>query len=82
MDEIYKKLSEEIKRAIEKHRPKTVLLQLPAGLRRYALDLADEVNCEVFIWGGSCYGACDIPKFNVDLIIHVGHNELINKLPI
>ena len=76
MDEVYKKLSENVKKAVEKHKPKTILLQLPAGLRNYALNLADEINSNVFIWGGSNYGACDIPNFKVDLIIHIGHNEL------
>ncbi len=80
MDEIYKKLSKEVKKAIEKHHPKTVLLQFPAGLRKYALDIADEIDAEVFIWGGSNFGACDIPDFDVDLIIHFGHNEL-KRLP-
>ena len=82
MDEVYKKLSERIKEIVEKHKPKTVLLQLPAGLRKYALNLADEIKVEVFIWGGSNYGACDLPNFNADLIIHVGHNELKRIPPI
>ena len=33
----------------------------------------------VLIWGGSCYGACDVPlqveRLGVDLLIQWGHSE-------
>lgn len=60
---------------------KRVIIQLPAGLKRHALEIADliekESGAEVFIWGGSNYGACDIPRgferFRIEMLIHFGH---------
>ncbi len=60
---------------------KRVMIQLPEGLRMHALEIANLIEkntgTEVFIWGGSNYGACDIPRgferFRIDLLIHFGH---------
>ncbi len=57
---------------------KKVLIQMPAGLRTRFLEVARavlSVNGEPIIWGGSCYGACDIPNYECDLLIHYGHEE-------
>ena len=57
-----------------------VLLQFPAGLRLQALSVADfiiELGAEPIIWAGSCYGACDLPDYKADLLIHFGHSEFI-----
>ncbi len=56
-----------------------VLIQLPAGLRGHALEVAAAVKqagAEPIIWAGSCYGACDLPEFECDLLIHFGHDPL------
>ncbi len=58
---------------------KKVLIQLPDGLKPYAKEIADAfVDAkDVFIWGGSCFGACDIPNVNgFDLIVQFGHSRL------
>lgn len=59
-----------------------VLLQLPEGLKPMAMNLADEIerktDARIFIWAGTCYGACDIPNVDVDLLIHIGHTPLEN----
>jgi len=75
----YKKIEKGMKRL----RPKTVLLQLPEGLKRKAGEISDEVRerfrCEVLISGDSCFGSCDIPSASADLvdtIIQVGHWEM------
>ena len=55
-----------------------VLIQLPAGLRTSFLEVARtvrEAGAEPIIWGGSCYGACDLPSYDCDLLIHFGHEE-------
>lgn len=77
----------ELERAIEKiksEKSKTVLLQVPQGLKPKALKWADEISektpSQVFIWAGTCYGACDVPKVNVDLLVHVGHTPLKNSI--
>jgi len=73
---------QQLKRVIEKQKPKTVLLQLPDGLKPKALQIVDFIksfhDCDIYIWAGSCFGACDLPiayckQLNIDLIIHFGH---------
>ncbi len=76
----------EIERAVEeikKINAKKICIQLPDGLKPKALEieskLRDKTDAEVFIWAGSCFGACDVPtqieKMGVDLIIQWGHSE-------
>jgi len=73
-------------RALRRIRPKTVILQLPSGLKRRAMELADEIGrrygCRVVISGDSCYGACDIvpQSFRADAVIQLGHAPM--RLPI
>jgi len=64
---------------IKKNKAKTVLIQLPDGLKpesgRIAKELENKTNAQVSIWLGSCYGACDIPKAEEDLLIQWGHSK-------
>ncbi|NQU98012.1 diphthamide synthesis protein [Candidatus Woesearchaeota archaeon] len=68
---------------IKKQKVKKVLLHLPDGLKPRANEIQREIkketNAEVFIWAGSCYGACDLPieskNIGIDLIIHFGHTK-------
>ena len=77
------KVIEEIKNS----NAKRVLLQLPEGLKPKAKEIVDsiEVNCdcEVFIWFGDCFGACDLPlgidELGIDIVFHFGHNEFRRK---
>lgn len=70
-----------IERIKEKNH-KTVLLQLADGLKPQSKDIVDkireETGAEVLVWFGSCFGACDTPlglqQFEIDLIVHFGHN--------
>ena len=66
-------------REIKKTKAKTVLVQLPDGLKPQATTitkkLQEKTKAKIFIWLGSCYGACDIPKANVDLLIQFGHSK-------
>lgn len=69
IDSIVKKINSE--------KYKTVLLQFPDGFKQYATQIADLISaktkCDIRIWLGSCFGACDIPKTDDDLIIQFGH---------
>ncbi len=72
----------ELNKAIEeikKIKAKTVLVQLPDGLKPKATEIIKELEkntkAKFFIWLGSCYGACDIPKADVDLLIQFGHSK-------
>jgi len=64
---------------IKSNKPKSVLIQLPEGLKPKAKEIADEIEkhtkIKPLIWLGSCFGACDIPKADVDLLIQWGHSE-------
>ena len=65
---------------INKTKAKTVLIQLPDGLKSKAKEIADKIekqtNAKIVIWLGSCYGACDFPEIKeADLLIQWGHSE-------
>ncbi len=65
---------------INKSKAKTVLVQLPDGLKPEGTNivkfLEKHTKATIFLWLNSCYGACDIPDVKVDLLIQFGHNEL------
>ncbi|MEK6886285.1 MAG: diphthamide synthesis protein [Nanoarchaeota archaeon] len=73
---------------VKKEKAKLVCVQLPDGLKARAKEVQDKIEnntkARVLIWGGSCFGACDLPrgleKHGVDLLIHFGHSYF-NKLP-
>ena len=73
--------SGKIKKMIKEARAKNVLVQLPDGSKPDYERIVQELEGEgynLFIWGGSCFGACDIPSFSnkkIDLIVHLGHEE-------
>jgi diphthamide biosynthesis enzyme Dph1/Dph2-like protein len=70
---------------ILKEKAKTVLIQLPDGLKPKAKEIHEFLKAKIskdtklLFWAGSCFGACDIPmsakSANVDLIIQFGHSE-------
>ena len=64
---------------IRKEKAKKVCIQLPDGLKGKAGEIKDllekKTGAEVVIWLGSCFGACDVPKLKVDLLIQWGHSE-------
>lgn len=59
---------------------KKVCVQLPDGLKPKAKEvvdtLRDATDAEVFVWSGSCFGACDTPNLgdDFDLVIQWGHS--------
>lgn len=67
--------------AIFTHKPKTILIQLPDGLKPKAKKIQDEVKrkfprVKLTFWAGSCYGACDVPNVSgYDLLVQFGHAE-------
>lgn len=60
---------------------KTVLIQLPDGLKPHFKEIVDylesKVDAKIFIWEGSCFGACDIPNANFDVLVQFGHNSYL-----
>ena len=77
------KIIEELK----KNNAKRVLIHLPDGLKPRAKEIVDCIEerckCDVFIWFGDCFGACDLPcgidKLDIDIVFHFGHNEFRRK---
>ena len=69
---------EHILKEIKKQKAKTVCLQFPDGLKPYAdkiiRELEQKTTAKIFLYGGTNFGACDIPKLDVDLLIHFGHS--------
>lgn len=59
---------------------KTVLIQLPDGLKPKAMEISDylekHTKANIIIWAGSCFGSCDLPPDikDVDLCISFGHS--------
>ncbi len=73
---------EEIITTIQQQGAKRVLIQLPDGLKPEAERIQQVVRerlpeVELFFWGGSAFGACDLPlhvdRLGFDLLLHLGH---------
>ncbi len=66
---------------IRKTKAKTVLIQLPDGLKPKATEIASylerNTKATILIYLESCFGSCDIPNLDVDLLIQWGHSEWI-----
>ncbi|MBW2978889.1 diphthamide synthesis protein [Candidatus Woesearchaeota archaeon] len=64
---------------IKKNQAKKVVIQLPDGLKpeagKISKELENKTTAQISIWLDSCYGACDIPKLDTDLLIQWGHSE-------
>lgn len=69
------KAAKEIKAA----KAKTVCIQLPDGLKPRANEIVDyleeHTDAQILIHAGSCFGACDTPNVNADLLIQWGHSK-------
>jgi 2-(3-amino-3-carboxypropyl)histidine synthase len=88
LKELYEIDFDKIIREIKKKKCKLVLLQFPDGLKPYATAVVDFLeskseNVNFLIWLGDCFGACDTPILplevdkKIDLIVQIGHNEMM-----
>ncbi len=88
LEKIYEIDFERIISEIENNKAKLVLLQFPDGLKPYATGVVDfleeKTKAEFLIWLGDCFGACDTPtgidNLGVDLVVQVGHNDMMPRL--
>ncbi|MCW4034930.1 MAG: diphthamide biosynthesis enzyme Dph2 [Candidatus Bathyarchaeota archaeon] len=79
-----------LKDEIAKRKPKTVLLQLPEGLKPAAPRLASivqEAGALPIVSSDPCYGACDLAVsaakiLGADLIVHYGHTPMIPNVDV
>ncbi len=64
---------------IKKVKAKSVCIQLPDNIKPQATEIASllekETGVNVLIWADTCFGACDIPKIDVDLLVQWGHTK-------
>jgi len=63
---------------IRQRKCKSVILQFPEGLKRRAMDVAAEISeqlpdCSIIVSGEPCFGACDVPHSEADLVVNFGH---------
>lgn len=62
---------------IERRKAKIVVIQLPEGLKKEAVRVAEELekkgDVQVVVSADPCYGACDLISFRGDLLVHFGH---------
>ncbi|MEK6940424.1 MAG: diphthamide synthesis protein [Nanoarchaeota archaeon] len=74
---------EEAVQIISSEKAKTVLVQLPDGLKKEATlissILKEKTGAEIIIWAESTFGACDIPDLPVDIVIQWGHTQWTTK---
>lgn len=75
---------ERVKKIIKREKPKKLCIQFADGLKQFSGKVHDVLKsefpeCDIFIWGGTCFGACDTPivlkNYNFDLVIQFGHSE-------
>jgi len=74
---------EKVAKEINERKSKQVLIQLPDGLKHKSHEVVDflekETDSNIFLWFGSCFGACDLPLgldvLKIDLIVSFGHNR-------
>lgn len=85
IEERYELELDRIVKEISKIKAKRVLVQFPDGMKPYAGAIADflaeKTKAEIFIWLGSCFGACDTPNVDekdFDLVIQFGHSPWKN----
>jgi len=75
-----------VTKEIKTKKTKTVLLQFPDGLKMYSGEISDfieeKTGIKPQIWLGSCFGACDLPKVEVDLLIQFGHSGWGEQIPL
>ncbi len=71
------------KEFVKKNNLKTIIIQIPEGLKTQATEICDEFSfCEnVFTKTDPCFGACDLPLhdknvLNADCIVHIGHTGI------
>ena len=69
-----------IAETINQQEAKTVLIQLGDGLKPKGTEvvnfLEEKTKAQIFLWLESCFGVCDVPKTEVDLVVQFGHNDL------
>ena len=68
-----------LREELKKRNAKKILIQLPEGMKIYALQIADELSeFDVRISSNPCYGACDVEFYPNTVTVQFGHAEIPN----
>lgn len=82
LEEIYELELDKAVAQIKKSKAKTVVIQLPDGMKPYSTEIVDylqsKTKADIRIWLGTCFGACDTPRTDADLVIQFGHSKWKN----
>jgi len=69
---------EKVVAEIKKVKAKSVCIHLPDNLKPQATEVAQyleqRTGAVVFVLADTCFGACDIPRVDVDLLVQWGHS--------
>ncbi|MEM4245330.1 MAG: diphthamide synthesis protein [Candidatus Nanoarchaeia archaeon] len=70
---------EKVVKEIRRVDAKSICVQLPDNLKPNATEIASFIEsrtgANVLIWADTCFGACDIPKIDADMLIQWGHTS-------
>jgi 2-(3-amino-3-carboxypropyl)histidine synthase len=73
-----------LKKIIDKSEAKEIIIQLPDGLKPKTKEIQQilkKTGKDILFWGGSCFGACDIPLISNNkssLLVQFGHSRWKN----
>ncbi len=74
------KVINKIKTILKTKKNPKIIFQAPEGLKldveKEAEEIGELLDIDIFIYGNSCFGACDIPNIEYDLLVHYGHEPL------
>ena len=77
---------EELVNQVKERKPKSVLLQLPEGLKVHAVEIAEAIQNEgirTVVSAEPCYGACDLPDGELNIRyrikVRVGRSVVADK---
>ncbi len=79
---------ERVAKEIKLHKANRILLQLPDGMRPFAVQLVGAIRkatgAQIVLSGDSCYGACDLAtrqakEIGADLLVHYGHSRFVES---
>jgi diphthamide biosynthesis enzyme Dph1/Dph2-like protein len=72
---------DKVVKKIQDTKARTVVIQLADGLKPKATMIHDylknKTEAKILIHLNSCFGACDTPNIEADLLIQFGHNEFL-----
>ncbi len=76
---------EELEKKSREHGTRSVLIQLPEGLKPKAKSISDELEklgFDPIVDANPCFGACDLRFLESAITLHVGHSRMLDLEPV